>query len=930
MWFIVFVVVFLPPWITCLDLVRCGSPLGMESGDIPDSAISASSAYDSASVGPYHARLKHDKNGGAWCPRAMVSKDSMEFLQIDLGKLRVITGTRTQGRFGNGQGQEYTEEFYLDYWRPGFTKWHRWKNRTGSQKLTGNTNTYTVVEQKVDPVIIASKIRFLPYSLHVRTACMRVDMLGCYWQEGVVSYSMPQGERKPGEFDLRDNTYDGSEDGGWLSGGLGQLVDGHKGQDNFNLDVYGHGKGYEWIGWRNDSFGIPGRPVEIVFEFDTLRNFSAMYIHMNNAYTKEVQVFSLAKVYMSVGGKLFSGKPIEYSYMPDTVMEHARNVTIKLHHMAGKFLKLQLYFEHRWMMISEVSFDSVILPINMTEESFFDNQIVPQVDTNKEVPLQRDAVHTTPSKEEPKKSVGISGINIGSPKEPESRHLIGLLIIALATVILLLLVAIVFIVVRTRKVKTSQNSTSDNFQTEKNMRGKMNSNGHVYGQVSRDEPEKSILFHKPLPNHINMYGFQSTQPTGVENTDYSEVPDIVQEYAIPLVNTQKPPTAFHTNVPPMTPIRTLPPIHNFFPKPPPVPPPPEKYYAATEIVQNAPPIPLSPPTSLPPSIGACSSASSYGHLMNPPSLEEELANDYEIRDIPRKDMKFNSKLGEGYFGEVYLFELIRVPNSIRLNSCKYVAVKALRKDAPNNLRDEFEREMEDLLALNNENIINVLGACMEKEPHLLVLEYSEQGDLYQFLQNHISESASLQTNANVLSHGSLIYMGAQVASGMKYLEQNNFVFKDLATRNCIVGLDYSIKVGDLGIGRNIYPADYFEIPGRGFCPVRWMSWESIILDKYTIKSVVWSFAVTLWEILTFAREQPFEDLTDDKVVENAQCFELGNGKQITLNQPINCNKEIYDLMCECWQRKESVRPSFKEIHMFLQRKNLGYKPCLKS
>ena len=31
-------------------------------------------------------------------------------------------------------------------------------------------------------------------------------------------------------------------------------------------------------------------------------------------------------------------------------------------------------------------------------------------------------------------------------------------------------------------------------------------------------------------------------------------------------------------------------------------------------------------------------------------------------------------------------------------------------------------------------------------------------------------------------------------------------------------------------------------------------------------------------------------------------------------------------MNECWQRDEGERPSFREIHLFLQRKNLGYDP----
>lgn len=55
---------------------------------------------------------------------------------------------------------------------------------------------------------------------------------------------------------------------------------------------------------------------------------------------------------------MYSGPPIKYAYIPDVVLEHARNVTIKLHHMVARFIKIQLYFASRWLMISEVSFDS--------------------------------------------------------------------------------------------------------------------------------------------------------------------------------------------------------------------------------------------------------------------------------------------------------------------------------------------------------------------------------------------------------------------------------------------------------------------------------------------------------------------------------------------------------------------------------------------
>jgi len=70
------------------------------------------------------------------------------------------------------------------------------------------------------------------------------------------------------------------------------------------------------------------------------------------------QVFSYAKVYLGTGGNQFIGEPVHFSYIPDQVLEQAREVTIKLHSRAGRFLKLQLYFAARWIMLSEVVFES--------------------------------------------------------------------------------------------------------------------------------------------------------------------------------------------------------------------------------------------------------------------------------------------------------------------------------------------------------------------------------------------------------------------------------------------------------------------------------------------------------------------------------------------------------------------------------------------
>lgn len=70
-------------------------------------------------------------------------------------------------------------------------------------------------------------------------------------------------------------------------------------------------------------------------------------------------MFSRARVLFSAGGEHFpAARAVEYEYVVDRIFENARNVTIRLRNAAAKFVKLQLFFALRWIMISEVAFDS--------------------------------------------------------------------------------------------------------------------------------------------------------------------------------------------------------------------------------------------------------------------------------------------------------------------------------------------------------------------------------------------------------------------------------------------------------------------------------------------------------------------------------------------------------------------------------------------
>uniref|UniRef100_A0A6P4ES99 Discoidin domain-containing receptor 2-like n=1 Tax=Drosophila rhopaloa TaxID=1041015 RepID=A0A6P4ES99_DRORH len=528
----------------------------MESLVITDAQITASSAHDMGFVGPQHARLKTDNNGGAWCPKHMVSNALKEYLQVDLLQTHVITAIRTQGRFGKGQGQEYTEAYVLEYWRPGFDKWQRWKNIQGKEILPGNINTYSEVENALQPIIFASKIRIYPYGQYDRTVCLRAEIVGCPWEEGIVSYSIPKGVQRGMEVDLSDKTYDGNEQGDRYVEGLGQLVDGQKGKDNFRTDIHGFGKGYEWIGWRNDTPGLLGKPVEIVFEFDTVRNFSAIVLHTNNMFTKDVQVFVHAKVFFSIGGRYFSGEPVQFSYMPDTIMDHARDVTIKLHHRVGKYLKINLYFAVKWIMLSEISFISVPALGNFTDEqeqrSISPSQNQPDDARSKEYQSNKNKPNgvggsggglgegvATAGSDSGGNNKFSNGPQLIAPRpidqEPNDANFIGVVIVVLTTIIILLVAIILFIVSRTKRARGSNVLDAFQYSFNPNTLGgnvdkhRPNGNSIKASVDDNDSIGKNSLYHEPF--NVNMYtsgvnGYAAVNDLQCNMTpDYTDVPE---------------------------------------------------------------------------------------------------------------------------------------------------------------------------------------------------------------------------------------------------------------------------------------------------------------------------------------------------------------------------------------------------------------------
>lgn len=65
------------------------------------------------------------------------------------------------------------------------------------------------------------------------------------------------------------------------------------------------------------------------------------------------------------------------------------------------------------------------------------------------------------------------------------------------------------------------------------------------------------------------------------------------------------------------------------------------------------------------------------------------------------------------------------------------------------------------------------------------------------------------------------------------------VYRDFVIRNCLVGINYIIKISDFGMSRSLYSADYYRIEGRVVLLIRWMVWESILLvSKLMVRKII--------------------------------------------------------------------------------------------
>ena len=292
----------------------------------------------------------------------------------------------------------------------------------------------------------------------------------------------------------------------------------------------------------------------------------------------------------------------------------------------------------------------------------------------------------------------------------------------------------------------------------------------------------------------------------------------------------------------------------------------------------------------------------------------------EPAEVTSENITEKMKLGTGHFEQVVLASSRDVSlKSMRLSKTddkKSVSVTVVvKKLQPNPSEAEIEafgKEAQFMSQIKHPNVLRLLGVC-HQHTAFIMMEYTERGDLNQFLQQFTEIVATSSSSESQIGGSELVYMASQIASGMQYLAQLNFVHRHLATRSCFVGASGSIKVGCVGVKTGVYKSSYYQIRGNRMMPIRWMATECFS-GKFSEKSDVWAFGVTLWELFSLTKQLPYPHLSDEEVIYNAMKREY---HQFPV-KPVTCPQSVYEVMEICWAVDMRQRATFQKLNRMLQ------------
>uniref|UniRef100_A0A5S6PZP7 receptor protein-tyrosine kinase n=1 Tax=Trichuris muris TaxID=70415 RepID=A0A5S6PZP7_TRIMR len=273
-------------------------------------------------------------------------------------------------------------------------------------------------------------------------------------------------------------------------------------------------------------------------------------------------------------------------------------------------------------------------------------------------------------------------------------------------------------------------------------------------------------------------------------------------------------------------------------------------------------------------------------------------------NVDSDQVELGKVLLEGNFGEV-VSGLLEKNDGLSVD----IIGKTVKKNASESQVTRFLRESLMFHGIPyHPNVSFVIAAfCLESSLPLLCYMHRGFGNLKKFLNRCSGVESAL---SHSLSTQDLVLMALHICRGLLHLHRNGIVHRDMATRNCLVCEDFVVQICDTGLSRDLFPQDYHCLGDNENRPVKWLALESLEKHEFSTASDVWSFGVTLWELVSLAH-QPYHEVDPFEMA----AFLMEDQR---LYQPYNCPDELYGLMYCCWNLHPEARPSCPQLMVALE------------
>ena len=176
---------------------------------------------------------------------------------------------------------------------------------------------------------------------------------------------------------------------------------------------------------------------------------------------------------------------------------------------------------------------------------------------------------------------------------------------------------------------------------------------------------------------------------------------------------------------------------------------------------------------------------------------------------------------------------------------RYVAIKTLKPNYVNQEKfvDRFRREAQTAANLNHPNIVQIFDWGIDDEPYF-VMEYIEGNTL-----------TSIISSNRTVGLNDILYIGSQVANGLKEAHKRGLVHRDIKPGNIMITPDGKVKVTDFGIVSLQNEESDITKTGAVLGTASYISPEQAQGKPVSFESDLYSLGTVLYELI--AGKPPF-------------------------------------------------------------------------